>query len=335
MTDQPIANSELAEQLTSLSDRLYGEISQISNLLARTEQLYQSVQAAETRVTAIHQEVSGVPDRLGALETQLGQLLDSLPRLAQDVKNFARLAQHMDQCANEVHQWYQELKQGQTGGETEAKLLELENALHSYSESHQALVEQVTLLQGREVDQAKLEELEGSLSTISQLETKLQELENSLSAIGQLEGRLQGLENSLNALAQRLEQPIASGSPIDEGQLGALVERIVGEREQALRQEMTTMQRDWQDGAAILQQMQVRIESLESRGGDATTAQLEAIRTEMANLVAKAKTEQETALRDQRRQLEELSSQGGRTTFALILGVVAALGLGIFGVVRR
>jgi hypothetical protein len=83
-----------------------------------------------------------------------------------------------------------------------------------------------------------------------------------------------------------------------------------------------------------LQQMQVRIESLESRGGDATTAQLEAIRTEMANLVAKAKTEQETALRDQRRQLEELSSQGGKTTLALILGVVA-LGLGIFGFVRR
>jgi DNA repair exonuclease SbcCD ATPase subunit len=334
MTDQPIANSELAEQLTSLSDRLYGEISQISDLLARTEQLYQSVQAAETRVTAIRQEVSGVPDRLGALETQLGQLLDSLPRLAQDVKNFARLAQHMDQCANEVHQWYQELKQGQTGGETEGKLLELENALNSYRESHQALVEQVALLQSREVDQAKLEELEGSLSTIGQLATKLQELENSLSAIGQLEGRLQGLENSLNALAQRLEQPITSGSPIDEGQLGALVERIVGEREQALRQEMTTMQRDWQDGAAILQQMQVRIESLESRGGDATTAQLEAIRTEMANLVAKAKTEQETALRDQRRQLEELSSQGGKTTLALILGVVA-LGLGIFGFVRR
>jgi|GEM_PF-6147446 chromosome segregation ATPase len=329
MTDQPIANSELAEQLTSLSDRLYGEISQISDLLARTEQLYQSVQAAETRVTAIRQEVSGVPDRLGALETQLGQLLDSLPRLAQDVKNFARLAQHMDQCANEVHQWYQELKQGQTGGETEGKLLELENALNSYRESHQALVEQVALLQSREVDQAKLEELEGSLSTIGQLATKLQELENSLSAIGQLEGRLQGLENSLNALAQRLEQPITSGSPIDEGQLGALMER-----EQALRQEMTTMQRDWQDGAAILQQMQVRIESLESRGGDATTAQLEAIRTEMANLVAKAKTEQETALRDQRRQLEELSSQGGKTTLALILGVVA-LGLGIFGVLRR
>jgi chromosome segregation ATPase len=329
MTDQPIANSELAEQLTSLSDRLYGEISQISDLLARTEQLYQSVQAAETRVTAIRQEVSGVPDRLGALETQLGQLLDSLPRLAQDVKNFARLAQHMDQCANEVHQWYQELKQGQTGGETEGKLLELENALNSYRESHQALVEQVALLQGREVDQAKLEELEGSLSTIGQLATKLQELENGLNTLGQLEGRLQGLENSLNALAQRLEQPIASGLPIDEGQLGALMER-----EQALRQEMTTMQRDWQDGAAILQQMQVRIESLESRGGDATTAQLEAIRTEMANLVAKAKTEQETALRDQRRQLEELSSQGGKTTLALILGVVA-LGLGIFGFVRR
>jgi hypothetical protein len=80
--------------------------------------------------------------------------------------------------------------------------------------------------------------------------------------------------------------------------------------------------------------MQVRIESLEGRGGDATTAQLEAIRSELTNLVAKAKTEQENALRDQRKQLDELGSQGGKTTIALILGVLA-LGLGIFGVVRR
>ncbi len=312
MTDQPIANSELAEQLTSLSDRLDREISNISELLARADQLCHSALESEAKVVATRQEIMeaisgvdrGLTDRVGAIETQLGQLLDSLPRLAQDVRNFARLAQHMDQCASEVSQWYEELKQAKAGGDVEASLLEIRNGIQSYSEAHQALAEQVALLQGQGAD------------------------------LSPLADKIQGLENSFNALEQRLSQVGNGSAPIDEGQVAALVERLVGEREQSLRNEMTTIQRDWQDGAAILQQMQVRIESLEGRGGDATTAQLEAIRSELTNLVAKAKTEQENALRDQRKQLDELGSQGGKTTIALILGVLA-LGLGIFGVVRR
>ncbi len=342
MTDQPIANSELAEQLTSLSDRLDREISNISELLARADQLCHSALESEAKVVATRQEImeaisgvdTGLTDRVGAIEAQLGQLLDSLPRLAQDVKNFAQLAKYMDQCATEVSQWYEELKQAKAGSDVEASLLEIRNGIQSYNEAHQALAEQVALLQGQGVD-------------LSPLEGKIQGLENSFNA---LEERLSQVgigsapidEGQVAALVERLvgerEQALrgegTGSTPIDEGQVATLVERLVGEREQSLRNEMTTIQRDWQDGAAILQQMQVRIESLEGRGGDATTAQLEAIRSELTNLVAKAKTEQENALRDQRRQLEELGSQGGKTTIALILGVLA-LGLGIFGIVRR
>lgn len=299
MTDQPIANSELAEQLSSLSDAIDNKISTISDFLTRAEQLCQSAQASEAAVAQMRQEImeagagasigdSTIADRLGALESQLNQLQESLPRLAQDVKNYARLAQHMDQCADEVHQWYQELQQSK-GGTTSA------------------------------------EEMQGQSPSVdlSALEAKIQALE-SLSGVD-----LSGIEQRLAQL-----EGASSGAAIDEAQLQAVVERLVSDREQSLRNEMTTIQRDWQDGAAILQQMQVRIESLESRGGDATTAQLEAIRSEMASLIAKAKTEQETALREQRRQLEEMGSQGGKTTIALVLALIGVV-LGGIGLARR
>lgn len=325
MTDQPIANSELAEQLSSLSDAIDNKISTISDFLSRAEQLCQSAQASEAAVAQMRQEImeavtgasigdSTIADRLGALESQLTQLQESLPRLAQDVKNYARLAQHMDQCAEEVHQWYHELQQSKGGTtsteEIQARFLEIHNALEAYSQSQQALAEQLALAQSPSVD-------------LSSLEAKIQALETS-----------SGVD--LSGIEQRLAQleGASSGAAIDEAQLQAVVERLVSDREQSLRNEMTTIQRDWQDGAAILQQMQVRIESLESRGGDATTAQLEALRSEMASLIAKAKTEQETALREQRRQLEEMGSQGGKTTIALVLALVGVV-LGGIGLARR
>ncbi len=302
MTDQPIASSEVAEQLSSLSDALDSKISTISEFLARAEQLCQSAQQAEAAVAATRQEIMGavagasidgtITDRVAALEARLGELLQTLPRLAQDVKNYARLAQHMDQCANEVNQWYQELQEAKKHGATdsESHLLEMQNALESYRESHQALAEQVALLQSR--------------------------------------GDNLGVEYAKEADLSALERRVAQ---LEAGE--ARIQHLINEPVEALRNEMNAIQRDWQDGAAILQQMQVRIESLEGKGGDATTAQLEALRSEMANLVARAKTEQETALREQRKRLEELGNQGGKTTIALILGVIA-LGVGIVGVAR-
>ncbi|MFN3361323.1 MAG: hypothetical protein ACK421_07865, partial [Pseudanabaenaceae cyanobacterium] len=158
MTDQPIASAEVTEQLNTLSDTLASEIAKITELLQQAQALCQSAQAAEAAIAQARQEIMAalpLAERVQALEGRLEEFVSTLPRLAQDVKNFARLAQHMDQCANEVNQWYTALQQKQTGdqgsslSELQGHILELHNALQAYSQSHQALAEQVALLQSQ------------------------------------------------------------------------------------------------------------------------------------------------------------------------------------------
>ncbi|MCS6960092.1 MAG: hypothetical protein RMK91_08575 [Pseudanabaenaceae cyanobacterium SKYGB_i_bin29] len=313
MTDQPMASAEVTEQLNALSDSLASEIAKITEMLQQAQALLQSAQAAEAAVAQARQEMMAglaLADRVQTVEGRLEELLGSLPRLAQDVKNFARLAQHMDQCANEVNQWYTALQQKQVGdqgsslSELQGHILELHNALQAYSQSHQALAEQVALLQSQPSPTAS--------GDPTALDAKLKELEQK---IAQLES--------------------STVTPIsDETQLQALVERVMTERLQTLQGEMGTMQQDWQTGAAILQQMQVRIEALESRSGDATTAQLEAIRSEMQNMVNRAKAEQEASLHHHRSELEKLSKQGNLSALGVLLGGMALI-ISLFAVSRR
>lgn len=329
MTDQPIASAEVTEQLNTPSDTLASEIAKITELL-------QQAQAAEAAIAQARQEIMAalpLADRVQALEVRLEEFVSTLPRLAQDVKNFARLAQHMDQCANEVNQWYTALQQKQTGdqgsslSELQGHILEIHNALQAYSQSHQALAEQVALLQSQAPAVAAVD--------LTPFDAKLRELEQRLAQLESLRSTSASVDMAeLTAKLQEIEQKLEGATPtIDEGRLQALVEGVIAERAQTLQGEMSTMQQDWQTGAAILQQMQVRIEALEGRSGDATTAQLEAIRSEMQNIVNRAKAEQEATLRSQSSELEKLRKQNFSAVAIVLAGV--AFGVSLFAVLRR